>query len=64
MDNFGYVKGMLFVGLLIIVNQGWVVNVIVLVKVSNYIIFLVFVNVLYQGMLVFVFICYEGDNSI
>ncbi len=38
MDNLGYVKGTLFAGLLITVNQGWAANATAPVKVSNYII--------------------------
>lgn len=50
MDNLGYVKGTLFAGLLITVNQGWAANATAPVKVSNYIIPSVFANALYQGM--------------
>ncbi|WP_049097347.1 TcfC E-set like domain-containing protein, partial [Klebsiella michiganensis] len=63
MDNLGYVKGTLFAGLLITVNQGWAANATAPVKVSNYVIPSVFANALYQGMTVPVFIRYEGDNS-
>lgn len=63
MDNLGYVKGTLFAGLLITVNQGWAANATAPVKVSNYVIPSVFANALYQGMSVPVFIRYEGDNS-
>jgi hypothetical protein len=50
MDNLGYVKGTLFAGLLITVNQGWAANATAPVKVSNYVIPSVFANALYQGM--------------
>ncbi len=46
MDNLGYVKGTLFAGLLITVNQGWAANATAPVKVSNYIIPSVFANVI------------------
>ena len=34
MDNLGYVKGTLFAGLLITVNQGWAANATAPVKVK------------------------------
>ena len=46
MDNLGYVKGTLFAGLLLTVNQGWAANATAPVKVSNYVIPSVFANAL------------------
>ncbi|MEZ0534225.1 TcfC E-set like domain-containing protein [Enterobacter sp. KB-221C9] len=63
MDNIGYVKGTLFAGLLLTINQGWTANTSTPVRVSHYVISSVFANALYQGMAVPVFIRYEGDDS-
>ncbi|MBB1200599.1 fimbrial biogenesis outer membrane usher protein [Enterobacteriaceae bacterium 89] len=63
MDNLGYVKGTLFAGLLLTINQSWASSPAMPVRVSNYVIPPVFANALYQGMTVPVFIRYEGDSS-
>lgn len=63
MDNIGYVKGTLFAGLLLTINQGLSANASVPVRVSHFVIPSVFASALYQGMAVPVFIRYEGDDS-
>ncbi|HGM5492464.1 TPA: TcfC E-set like domain-containing protein [Serratia fonticola] len=63
MDNLGYVKGTLFAGLLLTVNQAWAASPITPVRVNNYVIPAIFANALYQGMTVPVFIRYAGDNN-
>ena len=63
MDNLGYVKGTLLLGLMISLNHSLSAAPMTPVRVSNYVIPSVFANALYQGMTVPVFIRYEGDDS-
>lgn len=63
MSNRAYLKGTLFAGLILTINQGWSANSSAPVKVGNYVIPAVFASALYQGMTVPVFIRYEGDES-
>lgn len=59
----GSVKGTLFVGLLVTLNQQVSATPMTPVKVNNYVIPSVFANALYQGMTVPVFIRYDEDKS-
>ena len=63
MDNLGYVRGTLFAGLLLSINQSLLANPTAPVKVNNYVIPAVFANALYQGMTVPIFIRYAGDTN-
>jgi len=63
MSNRAYLKGTLFAGLILTINQGWSANSSAPVKVGNYVIPAVFASALYQGMTVPVFVRYEGDES-
>ena len=63
MDNLGYVKGTLFAGLLLTLNQSWANDPAIPVRVNNYVIPPIFANALSQGMTVPVFIRYEGDST-
>lgn len=63
MDNLGYAKGTLLLGLIFSLNHSLSAAPMTPVRVSNYVIPSVFANALYQGMTVPVFIRYEGDDS-
>lgn len=61
MNSLGYVKTIMFAGLLLCLPQSWAENDIGPVRVNNYVVPSAFASALYQGMTVPVFIRYEGD---